>query len=198
MINLGSIDLHPWFSRRGSLGTPDWAVLDLDPKEAPFSSVVKVARTLGKLLRGIGLRPYLKTSGKTGLHITIPLRPEYSYQQARTFCEGVARFVANEHKDIATVERVVSQRGKRVYIDYGQNHQGQTIVPPYVVRPVPGATVSAPLDWDELDTELHPSQFTIETMPARITKRGDIFRGTLTDKQSLLPAIEGLQQILAQ
>jgi bifunctional non-homologous end joining protein LigD len=194
MINLGSIDLHPWFSRRGSLETPDWAIIDLDPKEAPFTHVVKVARTLGKLLRGIGLRPYLKTSGKTGLHIVIPLLTEYTYQQARTFCEGVARYVANEHKDIATVERVVSQRGKRVYIDYLQNHQGQTIVPPYVVRPVPGAQVSAPLDWDELDSELHPSQFTIKTMPERLSRLGDIFRGTLTDKQNLLPAIEALQK----
>jgi bifunctional non-homologous end joining protein LigD len=197
MINLGSIDLHPWFSRRGSLEKPDWAILDLDPKEAPFTYVVKVARTLGKLLRGIGLRPYLKTSGKTGLHIYIPLRPDYTYQQTRTFCEGVARYVANEHKDIATVERVVSQRGKRVYIDYLQNHQGQTIVPPYVVRPVPGAWVSAPLDWDELDTELDPSQFTAKTMPERLSKLGDIFRGTLTDKQLLLPAIEELQKYLS-
>ena len=151
---------------------------------------MRVARTVGKLLRGIGLRPYLKTSGKTGLHIVVPLLAEYTYEQARTFCEGVARYVANEHKDIATVERVVSQRGKRVYIDYLQNHQGQTIVPPYVVRPVPGALVSAPLDWDELDSELHPSQFTIKTMPERLSRLGDIFRGTLTDKQNLLPAIQ--------
>jgi bifunctional non-homologous end joining protein LigD len=105
----------------------------------------------------------------------------------------VARFVAKDHKDIATVERVVSQRGKRVYIDYLQNHQGQTLVPPYVVRPVPGAWVSAPLDWDELDSELHPSQFTMKTMPARIARAGDLFRGTLRDRQDLLPAIEALQ-----
>ncbi len=193
LINLGSIDLHPWFSRRRSRETPDWAIIDLDPKEAPFSSVVKIARSVGKLLRGIGIRPFLKTSGKTGLHIYIPLRAEYTYEQARAFCEGVARFVANEHKDIATVERVVSQRGKKVYIDFLQNFQGQTIVPPYVARPVPGASVSAPLDWDELDSELHPSQFTIESMPARLARLGELFRGTLTDKQELLPAIEALQ-----
>jgi bifunctional non-homologous end joining protein LigD len=194
LINLGSIDLHPWFSRRRSRETPDWAIIDLDPKEAPFSNVVKIARSVGKLLRGIGIRPYLKTSGKSGLHIYIPLRAEYTYEQGRAFCEGVARFVANEHKDIATVERVVSQRGKKVYIDYLQNFQGQTIVPPYVVRPVPGASVSAPLDWDELDSELHPSLFTIESMPSRLRRLGDLFRGTLTDKQDLLPAIEALQK----
>lgn len=194
LINLGSIDLHPWFSRRNSRETPDWAVIDLDPKDAPFFNVVKIARSLGKLLRGIGLRPYLKTSGKSGIHIYVPLRPEYTYEQARTFCEGVARFVANDHKDIATVERVVSQRGRKVYIDFLQNHIGQTIVPPYVVRPVPGAWVSAPLDWDELDSELHPSRFTIKSMPERISRMGDIFRGTLSDRQDLLPAIEALQK----
>jgi bifunctional non-homologous end joining protein LigD len=193
LINLGTIDLHPWLSRRTSRETPDWAVIDLDPKEAPFSNVVKIARSVGKLLRGIGLTPYLKTSGKTGLHIYIPLLPKYTYENARLFCEMVARFVAKDHKDIATVERVVSQRGKRVYIDYLQNHQGQTLVPPYVVRPVPGAWVSAPLDWDELDSELHPSQFTMKTMPARIARAGDLFRGTLRDRQDLLPAIEALQ-----
>lgn len=194
LIHLGSIDLHPWFSRRHSRETPDWAIIDLDPKEAPFSSVVKIARSVGKLLRGIGIRPFLKTSGKTGLHIYIPLLAEYTYQQARTFCEGVARFVANEHKDIATVERVVSQRGKKVYIDFLQNFQGQTIVPPYVARPVAGASVSAPLDWDELDSDLHPSLFTIKSMPSRLARLGDLFRGTLTDKQDLLPAIGALQK----
>ncbi|MFQ5793268.1 MAG: non-homologous end-joining DNA ligase, partial [Acidobacteriota bacterium] len=160
MVNLGSIDLHPWLSRRKSLDSPDWAVFDLDPDDSPFPHVVKIARALGKVLRGIGLRPYLKTSGATGLHIYVPLRPGYRYQQSRTFCEAVARFVAHEHQDTATVERVVSRRRGKVYIDFLQNRRGQTIVPPYVPRPVPGASVSAPLDWDELDSELHLSRWT--------------------------------------
>jgi len=195
MINLGSIDLHPWLSLRTSQETPDWAVLDLDPNDCPFSYAVRIARALGKLLRGIGLRPYLKTSGKKGIHIYIHLLENtYTYNHVVKFCEGVARFVANEHKDIATVDRVVSRRGKRIYVDFLQNRRGQTIVPPYVVRPVPGASVSAPLDWDELDSELHPSLFTIKTMLSRISRLGDIFRGTLSDRQDLLPAIDALQK----
>ncbi len=195
MINLGSIDLHPWLSLRTSQETPDWAVLDLDPNDCPFSYAVRVARALGKLLRGIGLRPYLKTSGKKGIHIYIPLLENaYTYDHVVQFCEGVARFVANEHKDIATVDRVVSRRGKRIYIDFLQNRRGQTIVPPYVARPVPGASVSAPLDWDELDSELHPTLFTIKTMPARLSRLGDLFRGTLSDRQDLLPAIDALRK----
>jgi bifunctional non-homologous end joining protein LigD len=194
MVNLGSIDLHPWLSRRGSLDSPDWAILDLDPDGSPFPHVVRVARAIGKVLRGIGLRPYLKTSGASGLHVYVPLLPGYTYDHAVQFCEGIARLVAQDHQDIATVERVVNRRGGKVYIDFLQNRRGQTVVPPYVARPVPGASVSTPLDWDELDSELHPSMFTIENMLPRIARLGDLFRGTLTDKQDLLPAIEAFQK----
>ena len=194
MVNLGSIDLHPWLSRRGSLGSPDWAILDLDPDGSPFPHVVRVARAIGKVLRGIGLRPYLKTSGATGLHVYVPLQPGYTYDHAVRFCEGIARLVAQDQKDIATVERVVNRRGGKVYIDFLQNRRGQTVVPPYVARPVPGASVSTPLDWDELDSELHPSMFTIENVLPRLARLGDLFQGTLTDKQDLLPAIELFQK----
>jgi bifunctional non-homologous end joining protein LigD len=191
--NQGSIDLHPWMSRRQSPDSPDYTVIDLDPKQAPFADVVRIARALGKLLVGIGLRPLLKTSGKTGLHVVIPLVPGYRYDQARGFAEAVARVVAHEHPDIATVERTISEREGKVYVDYGQNARGQTVVPPYVVRPVPGATVSMPLDWDELSTDLTPALFTIRTAPARIAERGDTFRALLSDRQELLPAIEALE-----
>ncbi|MCB9899639.1 MAG: DNA ligase [Planctomycetes bacterium] len=198
LANLGSIDLHPWLSRAQHLGHPDFSVLDLDPKGAPFSDVVRIARSLGKILRGIGLRPLLKTSGKTGLHIYVPLLEDaYTYDQARMFCESIARVVARDHKDIATCERVVDSRGGRVYIDFGQNRAGQTVVPPYSVRPVPGATVSTPLMWDELEGELHPSMFTIRTVPERLQRHGDLFRGALADRQDLVPAIEALDRYLA-
>ena len=196
LINLGSIDVHPWMSRRGSLESPDYAVIDFDPKSAPFTDVVKLARETGKLLRGIGMRPLLKTSGATGLHVHIPLLPGYTYDQARMFCEGVCRVIAKEHKDISTVERNIAARGRRVYLDFGQNRRGQTIVPPYVVRPQPGATVSTPLDWDELSFDLHPSQFSIHTVPPRLGERGDLFRPLLEDRQDLMPAIAALQGLL--
>jgi bifunctional non-homologous end joining protein LigD len=191
--NQGSIDLHPWMSRHRTPDSPDYTVIDLDPKQAPFADVVRIARALGKLLVGIGLRPLLKTSGKSGLHVVIPLVEGYGYDQARGFAEAVARIVAREHSDIATVERTLSEREGKVYVDYGQNARGQTVVPPYVVRPVPGATVSMPLEWDELSGELSPSLFTIRTAPARLVERGDRFRALLSDRQELLPAIEALQ-----
>lgn len=196
LVNTGSIELHPWLSRRATPDNPDFALLDLDPKQAPFSDVVRIARTIGKILRGIGLRPYLKTSGKTGLHVVVPLVEGYTYDHSRGFCEGIARVVVKEHKDIATIERTVGSRGRKVYVDFLQNRRGQTIVPPYCVRPVPGATVSAPLDWDELDSDLAMSRFTIRTMLPRLAARGDLYRPVLTDKQDLLPAIDRLQRYL--
>ncbi len=195
VINLGSIDLHPWLSRRGSLESPDWAVLDLDAKEAPFPNVIRLAREAGKLLRGLGLRPCLKTSGASGMHIYIPLKPGYTYDQSRLFCEAIARMLAAEHRELASAERAPGARRGKVYLDFLQNRKSATVVPPYAVRPLPGAPVSMPLDWDELDLDLLPGRFTIATAPRRLSAAGDLFRAVLSDRQDLGEAIgriEGL------
>jgi bifunctional non-homologous end joining protein LigD len=176
-----------------SQDSPDWAVIDLDPKEAPFTDVIRIAREVGRLLRGIGLVPYLKTSGSSGLHVFVGLKPGYTYAHSEMFCESVARIVARELAEIATVERSLAERGGKVYIDFGQNRKGQTVVPPYVVRPVRGATVSTPLAWDELEGDLHPSHFTLQNVPERIERLGDLFRAVLTAPQDLGPAIDRLE-----
>ncbi|MEZ5064765.1 MAG: non-homologous end-joining DNA ligase [bacterium] len=194
LVNLGSIDLHPWLSRCDDPETPDVAVIDLDPSTDDFGPVIRIAQTVGKILRGAGLRPYLKTSGKTGLHIYLPLERRYSYEQVRMFCEAVARMTVQEHRDIATVERNVQRRDTRLYVDFGQNRREQTLVPPYVVRPVAGATVSTPLDWDELRSGLHPSQFDLFNVPERLELRGDLFLGVVNDPQGLEDAIEALSR----
>jgi bifunctional non-homologous end joining protein LigD len=196
LINLGSIDLHPWFSHRGSLDSPDWAVLDLDPKDAPFSSVIKIAREAGKLLRGLGLEPFLKTSGSSGLHVFIPLAPGYTYEQSRMFCEAVARLLVRDHGDIATVERVIGRREGKVYVDFLQNRREQTVVPPYVARPVEAASVSMPLEWDELESDFRVADFTIANAPARVERTGDLFRPALSKQQDLGPAIAALGNYL--
>jgi bifunctional non-homologous end joining protein LigD len=192
LVNLGSIDLHPWLSRCDAPDVPDLAVIDLDPSGSDFSKVVRVAQTVGKILRGAGLRPCVKTSGATGLHVYVPLAREYGYEQARMFCELVARLAVREHREIATVERTPARRGDKVYVDFLQNRREQTLVPPYVVRPVPGATVSTPLDWDEVRSGLHPSRFDLFGVPDRLAARGDLFRGVLDDPQRLEAAIEEL------
>ena len=198
LVNLGSIELHPWLSRRGSLTSPDFAVLDLDAKETSFGNAVRVARTAGKVLRGIGLRPAIKTSGASGLHIYVALVAGYQFEQVRLFMEAVARVVARELPEIASVERLPRGRGGKVYVDFLQNRKSATVVPPYVARPVPGARVSMPLEWDELDGDLHPSRFSIANVPDIVARRGDLFRATLTDRQDFAPAIDRLQIYLAE
>lgn len=192
LINLGSIDLHPWLSHRPTLDSPDWVVIDLDPKDAPFTDVVKVARSVKKILDAVGLQAGLKTSGSTGLHVFIPIAPGYDYDQARGFGEALARVVVKEQKDIATVERVTRHRRSRVYVDFLQNRKGQTVVPAYVVRPKPGATVSTPLRWEELEEDFGPGDFHIRNVPQRLARVGDLFRPYLGLKQDLLPALEKL------
>jgi bifunctional non-homologous end joining protein LigD len=126
------------------------------------------------------------------LHIYLPLARDYTYEQSRMFCEAVARMTVQEHRDIATVERNVARRDTKVYVDYGQNRREQTLVPPYVVRPVPGAQVSTPLDWDELRSDLHPSDFHIFNVPERVEAVGDLFRAVVQDPQTLEAAIKTL------
>jgi len=172
IANSGSIPLHIWASRVGSLELPDWCVLDLDPKEAPFSDVVRTAIVLRKLCESIQLPHYIKTTGKTGLHILLPLGRQCTYAQSRTLGELLARVVLRELGDIATITRHVTKRGDKVYLDYLQNRTGQTIVAPFSVRPLPGATVSMPLLWDEVDQSLDPRAFTIKTALDRMEKLG--------------------------
>jgi bifunctional non-homologous end joining protein LigD len=195
LANLAAVELHPWSSRRGSLESPDWAIFDLDPTQDDFRDVVELAQELGELLRDVGLRPYLKTSGASGMHVYVPVVLQYSYDHVRMFCESVARVIAIRRPDIATIERSKPRRDGKIYIDFLQNRRGQTIVAPFVVRPVPEASVSMPLDWDELSVDLHPSQFTIQNAVSRAKTLGDPFREVLTDRQDIMPAIDALRAL---
>ena len=198
IANMGSIPLHIWASRVGSLELPDWCVMDLDPKEAPFSDVIKVALAMRKLCESIGLPSYVKTTGKTGLHILLPLARQCTYAQSRTLGELLARVVLRELHEIATITRHVTKRGDKVYLDYLQNRTGQTIVAPFSVRPLPGATVSIPLDWEEVNETLDPKAFTIRTAIERMERRGaDPVVRVLEDKLDLQGVLERLTAVLA-
>ncbi len=196
LANLAAIELHPWHSQCDTPDTPDWAILDLDPYGVEFTDVITIARTIGEILHDAGLHPLLKTSGSKGLHIYVPVLPEYSYDHVRMFCEGVARLTVMRHPGIATIERKRSERVGQVYVDYMQNRRGQTIAAPYSVRPVTAACVSTPLQWDELTDDLRPSQFTIHAVPERIERLGDIFAGAIDEPVSLLPAIDAIREML--
>lgn len=168
IANMGTIPLHLWASRVGTIERPDWVILDLDPKDAPFSDVVTLAQAAYQLATDVGLPNYLKTSGSSGLHVLIPLGRLCTYEQAKSIGELFARILAAEHPDIATITRRPSAREGKVYLDYLQNGRGKLVVAPYSVRPLPGAPVSTPLDWDEVGSGLDPSHFTIATVPRRM------------------------------
>ncbi|MCA8971978.1 MAG: non-homologous end-joining DNA ligase [Planctomycetes bacterium] len=191
-VQEGGFELHPWLSRRGSLDEPDFALIDLDPKTAPFRDVVEIARFAHELLERASLKALLKTSGQSGLHILVPLARGYDYDVARGFAEGIARMIVQRLPKIATIERDQRRRSGRVYIDYLQNRRGQTVVAPFSVRPRPGAPVSTPLDWDELDDDLDPRDFTIRSVPAQIEKRAALMRVLEKGSKALDAALDRL------
>ncbi len=193
IINLGAIPLHVWSSRVDDLERPDWCTLDLDPKEAPFTDVVEVARAVRAVCDEIGLPCYPKTSGKTGMHILVPLGRRFSHEQAKMLGELIARVVAAEHPDTATVVRSPSGRGARVYIDFVQNGRGRLLVAPYSARPMPGGTVSAPLRWTEVTRKLDFRKHTLTTLPRRMKRmKSDPCASVLDDDPDLEAAIAAL------
>jgi len=197
VINLGTIPLHVWASRVGSLERPDWCILDLDPKGAPLADVVTVARAVRELCRTIELPCFIKTSGSSGLHVLLPLGRQCTHEQSRSLGGLLARIVARELPDIATVTRQVGKRGGRVYVDYVQNGHGKLLVAPFSARPLPGAPVSAPLHWREVTPKLDIRTFTIKTMPARMQKmKEDPLRPVLDEQPDLVAVLERLQKRL--
>ena len=189
VTNLGAIERHPWNSRARNLGRPDWVVFDLDPGEGvKFASICEVALGLRDVLGRAGIECFAKTSGSRGIHVFAPLKPIYSYELVAEFAARIASIVASEQSELATVERSLKKRqSESVYVDHLQNARGKSIAAPYSVRPRPGATVSAPLDWSEIKGgKISPQDFTIENMMKRIERRGDLFQPVLKLKQRLM------------
>ena len=194
VINLGCIPLHFWSARRQSLDRPDWAILDLDPKGAPFADVAKVAQAIHALLDELSVPHFVKTSGQDGLHVLVPLGATLSHAEARSFAEVLARVVAAEHPQLATVARPLGLRAGKVYVDFLQNGFGKTIVAPFSVRPRRGAPVSTPLTWRDVTAKLDVSRFTIKTVPARFQRRADPMRGLLESRVDVAAVLARLSE----
>jgi len=195
LANLGTIPLHVWASRTSSIDRPDWCVLDLDPKDAPFSDVIRVAQTTHALCEEIGLPNFVKTSGSSGLHVLIPLGGQCRYNEARSLGELLARVIVAELPDITTLARQVSRRGGKVYIDYLQIGAGRLLVAPFSVRPLPGAPVSMPIRWSEVNSKLDIRSYTIQNAVARMRKlKRDPLREVLTTTPDLGGVLERLTQ----
>lgn len=179
LANLGCIELNPWNSRLGSLDKPDFLVIDLDPGDIGYAEVIAAARAVRRVLDKAGALSVCKTSGKTGLHIYVPLGARYDYEQAKQFAEIVANVVHHALPKTTSVVRNPAQRLDRVYLDFLQNRRGQTLAAPYAVRPVPGATISTPLAWREVRSGLDPAKFNLRTMRKRLDRLGDLWSPVL-------------------
>ena len=194
MANLGCIEINPWLSTYKKPDNPSFAVMDLDPNEVDdFSEVVRVALTTKELLDQMGVRPFIKTSGSRGLHIFIHVAEQYDYEIVKNFVQYLGKMVLEVHPDTTSLERSPSKRKKKIYLDFLQNRRGQTIAAPYSVRPKPGATVSTPLLWEEVNESLDVKQFTIFNTLQRIEQKGDLWRELLSEKTDLKAALEKLK-----
>jgi bifunctional non-homologous end joining protein LigD len=200
LTNLGCIDHNPWASRRDALDLPDYVFFDLDPSEGTeFDTVVAVARGVWKKLESLGIVPFVKTSGATGMHLYVPLERRYTYEQARTFAEIVGRLVASELPRLTTEERAVAKRPRgRVYIDVSQNALGRPLAAVYTVRAFPRAPVSAPLEPGELRPGLRPERFNLKSILAWVDKKGDLWAGFWQKRQSLESATALLSEAVAR
>jgi bifunctional non-homologous end joining protein LigD len=187
IANTGNIQQNPWMSRIENLDYPDYLVFDLDPVEAPFSTVQQVAIVLKEVLDELGLRSYPKTSGASGIHVHLPvLENTFTYEDVRVFAQAIASIVVQRAPDIATIVRVVKRRkAHHVYIDFLQNIRGKTVASVYSPRPREGAPVSTPLKWEEFKKPIDPKAFTIKTIFKRLDKFGDLFEPALTDRQDI-------------
>ena len=171
LVNQNTLTFHPWLSRIQHLDQPDFVLFDLDPGTAPFADAVVVAKQLHALLEDEKVASYLKTSGKTGLHIVVPWRRAEGYDAAREWALGIALRLVATLPDVATVERHKDRRQQKVYVDVLQNARGHHAVPPYVLRAVPQATVSTPLTWAELTSTLEPRRYNLKTIFRRLARQ---------------------------
>jgi len=169
LVNQGAITLHTGFSRVQNLDRPDFVMFDLDPGEASFQDIVRLAKMLRPLIRKRSADGEVSTSGKSGLHVNVPWTGKGGFDEARAWAREIAAELVDQAPKIATLERSKSGRKGRVYIDVEQNALGKHAVPSWVVRATPTATVATPLDWDELTPRLDPKDFDIKTVVKRLT-----------------------------
>lgn len=187
LANTGAIELHIWGAHLPDLSEPDMAVFDLDPGEgASFTDVLKAARILRRALNRQGLRGYPKTSGGQGLHVFLPLAPGHTFESVRDWVRTLTEDLEEAHPSLFAVAHGATHRGNQITVDHAQNGVGRNTAAPYSVRALPGAPVSTPLSWDEVEVgNLHPADFTIRTVPARLQQFGDLFAPVLGRDQRL-------------
>ena len=185
-VTLGSIEQHPWHSTLKHLDKPDWIAIDLDPKQAPWENVLQVALVVKEVADEIGLRAYPKTSGSSGIHIYVPLKPTNGYEKVAEFAKLLAGEVAHRASKIATVERTIAKRkSTQVYVDWMQNARGKSLASVFTARAKRKATVSMPLSWKQVEQGVKISDFTITNVPELVKKKGNPWATFFDDRQKL-------------
>jgi bifunctional non-homologous end joining protein LigD len=184
-VNQGNIEQHPWHSTVKHLDKPDYFMLDLDPKQAPWQNVLEVAIICRDVLDEVGLPAFPKTSGSSGIHIYSPLKPKYDYRKIGSLAAAIAGEVSARVPRIATIQRSLAKRQKQqVYVDAMQNARGKTIAAAFSARAKPGASVSMPLTWKQIEKGVKISDFTIENVPG-LVKKGDAWNQFFESAQQL-------------
>jgi bifunctional non-homologous end joining protein LigD len=175
LVGQNTITPHVWLSRADRLRQPDRIVFDLDPAPgADFAAVRRAARQTGELLRELGLEPFAQVTGSKGIHVWTPLRRRATFEDVRPFARAVAERLTHRHPDELTLEFRKAERGGRILIDVMRNAYAQTTVPPYAVRPLPGAPVATPIEWDELsDSKLRANRWTVKSVRRRLAAKDD-------------------------
>ena len=188
--HMGTITFHPWPVRRADVDHPDELRIDLDPQPGTdFSNAVAIAAEARTLLKELGLVGYPKTSGGRGIHIYVRVEPRWTFTDMRHAAIAFGRELERRRPDEVTTKWWKEERGEKIFIDYNQNARDRTIASAYSIRPKPGATVSTPVEWDELP-EVTPDLFTVATVPARFAERGDL-HATIDDvHHDLTPLLE--------
>jgi bifunctional non-homologous end joining protein LigD len=182
IINLGCIDVNPWSSCITSPLNPDYLIIDLDPTGGPFEQVAEVGKMTKTLLDKLRISAFVKTSGKTGLHILIPVNPIFTYSQARSLTSVLCQKIHKQLPDITTLEDLKAKRGTKVFLDDNQNDEADTIASAYSVRPYKTPSVSTPLEWREVNSKLNPETFTMEYTIDRLKKKEDLWANMFNEK----------------
>ncbi len=193
MVNMGCIDLNTWYSRVDKPNRPDFVLFDLDPSpDVGFAETIEVALLVKETLELLELESFPKTSGSEGMHVLVPIARRHTFDETRRFSEIVAGAIARAHPRLATTEWSKAKR-RGVLIDSNQNGEGKTIASVYSVRPKPGAPVSTPLRWDEVNESLEPAAFTMDAVLERVAREGDLYAPVLTTRQTLGAALRMLR-----
>ncbi len=198
MNNLGCIEINSWLSSAAAATHPDFMVFDFDPEGIEFAKVIDAVLVAQDILTKIKCPGFCKTSGSRGMHIYVPLKRKYDYDQTKDFSQMICVAIHQQLPDITSMERSPQKRKGMIYLDYLQNHFTATMAAPYSLRPRPGATVSTPLEWREVKVDLNPQDFTIKTIPKRVKEKGDVWKGILTQGIDMRKSLTKLESLLSK